>query len=75
MDWHFADSSNVTAELQVKPVEGLSSAEVASRLSKHGPNDPDRRDLRPQKLAITLIVPLAVLGAREIEKTIRPTRR
>ncbi len=38
-DWHFADSNKVTASLQVKPVEGLTSSEAAARLSKYGPNE------------------------------------
>ncbi len=39
LEWHFADSNKVTAELEVKATEGLTSAEAQSRLARYGPNE------------------------------------
>jgi P-type Ca2+ transporter type 2C len=43
MDWHLCDTAAAFKELRADPVNGLSSAEVAARLSTYGPNELEER--------------------------------
>ncbi len=39
MDWHLCDTATALKELETDPVDGLSPAEAARRLSAYGPNE------------------------------------
>ena len=74
LDWCFADTTKVTAELAVKPAEGLSTAEAAARLARFGPNElVERGGKKPwqillaqftSKLVLILIVAAVVSADR-----------
>ena len=64
--WCFADAEQVSAELQVRPSQGLSRDDAAARLSRYGPNElVERGGKRPWQILLaqftsTLVVILIV---------------
>ncbi|MGB1250243.1 MAG: cation-translocating P-type ATPase [Candidatus Promineifilaceae bacterium] len=51
MDWHLLESERVLKDLDVRPKQGLSSAEVEQRRAKYGPNEIQEGESR-SKLSI-----------------------